>query len=75
MTTNQKHHKEKIIKDFIRILDRIENEMEESLHYQLRKLQEETEESIKKYRQDNIQSYNDELTAIAELRKELEELA
>ena len=75
MTINQKRHKEKIIKDFIRILDRIENEMEESLHYQLRKLQEETEESIKKYRQDNIQSYNDELTAIAELRKELEELA
>ena len=75
MTISQKRHKEKIIKDFIRILDRIENEMEESLHYQLRKLQEETEESIKKYRQDNIQSYNDELTAIAELRKELEELA
>lgn len=75
MTIGQKRHKEKIIKDFIRILDRIENEMEESLHYQLRKLQEETEESIKKYRQDNIQSYNDELTAIAELRKELKELA
>lgn len=75
MTISQKHHKEKIIKDFIRILDRIKDEMEESLHYQLRKLQEETEESIKKYRQDNIQSYNDELTAIAELRKELEELA
>lgn len=75
MTISQKRHKEKIIKDFIRILDRIENEMEESLHYQLRKLQEETEESIKKYRQDNIQSYNDELTAIAELRKELKELA
>ena len=75
MTISQKRHKEKIIKDFIRILDRIENEMEESLHYQLRKLQEETEESIKKYRQDNIQSYNDELTAIAELRKELKKLA
>lgn len=75
MTIGQKHHKEKIIKDFIRILDRIKDEMEENLHYQLRKLQEETEENIKKYRQNNIQSYNDELTAIAELRKELEELA
>ena len=75
MTINQKQHKEKIIKDFVRILNRIESEMEESLHYQLRKLQEETEKSIKEYRQNSIQSYNDELAAIAELRKELEKLA
>ena len=74
MTINQKLHKLDILKDFMESLDSREEAAKDGIGYEEQRIEEEGEED-NKYRRDNIKNYNDRLTAIEWLRKELDKLA
>lgn len=74
MTINQKLHKLNILKDFMDMLDSRKESTKEGIEYEKNRMQEEGEED-NDYRKDNIKNYNDRLTAIEWLRKELDKLA
>lgn len=74
MTINQKLHKLDILKDFMESLDSREEAAKDGIGYEEQRIEEEGKED-NKYRRDNIKNYNDRLTAIEWLRKELDKLA